>query len=255
MGISVILNGYRRGHRMKEQYEAIMNQTVKPSEVMLWYNNPGEGHELNYELVQKIPSAVCNVNLGVWARFAFAFMARQDTIAVFDDDTIPGRRWLENCVETMKTREGLLGTVGLLYLDPPPADSPLTSYNTPYEKIGWVPGGRRDHAVEVDFVGHSWFFRKEWLSVFWREQPPPKYAVCGEDMHFSFMLQKYAGLKTYVPPHPENRPEEWGSVKGDDYGSDAHSIWRSNRGFKFLMNDYFIEQRKRGWKLVQERRR
>ncbi len=108
-------------------------------------------------------------------------------------------------------------------------------------------------------VGHSWFFKKEWLSHMWREQPDPKYNTCGEDMHFSYMLQKYAGIKTFVPPHPKNDKEMWGSIKGAQYGGDANSLWESNQRsvegvpFRALMNEYFHNQRMKGWKLVYEK--
>jgi hypothetical protein len=92
-----------------------------------------------------------------------------------------------------------------------------------------------------------------------RELPDPKYNTCGEDMHFSYMLQKYAGIKTYVPPHPRSDMEMWGSLKGGTYGGDANSLWESNQRsvegvpFKQLMNQYFNEQRQKGWKLVNEK--
>ena len=92
-----------------------------------------------------------------------------------------------------------------------------------------------------------------------RELPDPKYNTCGEDMHFSYMLQKYAGSKTFVPPHPRSDIEMWGSTKGATYGGDANSLWESNQRsvdgtpFKQLMNQYFNEQRQKGWKLVNEK--
>ena len=108
-------------------------------------------------------------------------------------------------------------------------------------------------------VGHSWFFKKEWLSYFSRELPDPKYNTCGEDMHFSYMLQKYANIPTFVPPHPRDDMELWGSLKGGEYGGDANSLWTSNQTnvegtpFRQVMNEYFREQRLKGWKLVNER--
>jgi hypothetical protein len=118
--ITVILNGYKRGDNLNEQLEALKNQTVKPDEILLWYNNPGDNDLLNYDIGTEIPVAYCNYNFGVWARFYFAMNARNPYVCVFDDDTIPGERWLENCMETMKTNEGLLGSVGLLYPNPLP---------------------------------------------------------------------------------------------------------------------------------------
>jgi hypothetical protein len=126
-------------------------------------------------------------------------------------------------------------------------------------RVGWPDGGNNKHTLEVDLVGHSWFFKKEWLSHMWREIPNPKYNTCGEDMHFSYMLQKYAGIKTYVPPHPNDDKEMWGSIKGSQYGGDANSLWESNQRsvegvpFRALMNEYFHNQRLKGWKLVYEK--
>ena len=255
--ITAILNGYKRGDNLNEQLEALRNQTVPPDEILLWYNNPGDNDLLNYDIGSEIPVAYCNYNFGVWARFYYAFNALNPYVVIFDDDTIPGKRWLENCMETMKTHEGLLGTVGLIYPQPkPPHES---SYFEPYVRVGWPKKGNHHEPVQVDFVGHSWFFKKEWLPFLVRELPNPKYNICGEDMHFSYMLQKYAGIKTYVPPHPSDDTELWGSLKGGKYGGDENSIWESNqKGFdgtpsKLLMNQYFREQRMKGWKLIYEK--
>ena len=130
--ITVILNGYKRGNQLNEQLEALSKQTVKPTEILVWYNNPGN-NDINYEIGTQVPVAYCNYNFGVWARFAYAFMAKNPYVCVFDDDTIPGVKWLENCLKTMETHEGLLGTVGLLYQNPlPPHQS---SYYEPYRRF------------------------------------------------------------------------------------------------------------------------
>lgn len=255
--ITVILNGYKRGKNLNEQLEAIKKQTIQPTEILLWYNNPGDNELINYEIGTEIPVAYCNYNFGVWARFYYAFNAINPYVCVFDDDTIPGERWLENCLNTMKQREALLGTVGLLYPSPlPPQHS---SYYEHYLRLGWPVAGNNERPIQVDLVGHSWFFKKEWLSYMVRELPDPKYNTCGEDMHFSYMLQKYAGIPTIVPPHPQNDKSLWGSIKGATYGGDSASLWESNQvgidgtPFKHLMNQYFREQRLKGWKLVNEK--
>lgn len=253
--ISVILNGYKRGKNLKEQVDALNSGSVKPSEIMLWYNAPEDQSEVNYEIMESVPTAFCNLNLGVWARFAFALNAHHEFVCVFDDDTIPGSRWLENCLTTINTHNGLLGTVGLLYPVPNPPEH--SSYFERYVRFGWIDSGNNDKVVEVDLVGHSWFFRKEWLSHFWREIPDMnKYKIAREDMHFSYMLQKYAGIKTYVPPHPRNDKSLWGSIKGE-YGGDTASLWensvKGNNDFHRILHEAFREQRMSGWKLVNEK--
>ena len=99
--ITVILNGFRRAKNLNEQLEALQNQTIKPDEILLWYNNPNNGTEPNYDIGTKIPTAYCNYNWGVWARFYFALNAKNPYICVFDDDTIPGKKWLENCFRSL----------------------------------------------------------------------------------------------------------------------------------------------------------
>jgi hypothetical protein len=250
--ITVILNGYKRGSNLDEQYKALQEQTLQPSEILLWYNNPGTPQGYNTEIGSKIPTAYCTANFGVWARFAFALLAKNEYVCIFDDDTIPGRKWLENCYTTINTTgPGLLGTVGLKYMDPN-----SYSYYNRYIRCGWP--NPNSQAQQVDLVGHSWFFRKEWLSDYWRELPEPEYNICGEDMHFSYILQKYRGINTFVPPHPPEDKEMWGSVKGSEYGADEHSLWETNQPatngtpFKLLMDKYFKEQRKKGWRLIAD---
>ncbi len=253
--ISIILNGYKRPANLNEQYKSLIEQTIKPKQILLWYNQPQSG-VVNEGIGKRIPTAYSTVNLGVWARFAYALNAKSQFICVFDDDTIPGKQWLQNCLTVMQENEGLLGTIGLLYTKPVDPNSNRSSYNQPYIRYGWA--NPNEEVKQVDFVGHCWFFKREWLSYFWRELPNPKYNICGEDMHFSYMLQKYAGIKTYVPPHPKGNIQMWGSIKGYTYGMDRHALSISNQSsqqgipFNSLMNQYYIMQRKKGWKLINE---
>ena len=112
--ISVILNGYKRPHALKEQYEAVKAQTVGDVDVMFWGNyDKSSMDKFPPEVIEKCVTAFCNKNLGVWARFAFALNSFSQYICVLDDDTIPGAKWLENCLDTSKTHSGLLGCRGV----------------------------------------------------------------------------------------------------------------------------------------------
>jgi len=258
-GITVIMNGYKRPW-LQEQLNAINNQSVKPKEILLWYNFPGDGHLINMEVSQKCKTAICNHNFGVWARFAFALNAKYKYVCVFDDDTIPGKRWLENCLNESNKQQGLYGTRGIRY-------GSKQTYYGPNTIFGWsTPNCRaitNNETVEVDIVGHSWFFEKNFLSSYWRELPDPEYIFCGEDMHFSYAIQKYLGLKTYVPPHPANDMDLWGSIKGEEYGGGMTSLWVGNPRLELspgniksnhdLMDEYYIKQCNKGWRLVNER--
>lgn len=242
--ITVILNGYKRPQRLKEQIEAINKQTIAPTNIFYWQNSVN-GVSYDNETSNKCISAYCNVNFGVWSRFAYALNARTNWICIFDDDTIPGSRWLENCISTYETHPGLLGTIGILFGD----DSYYYEKTKKVKRIGWDNPNRE--TTQVDIVGHSWFFHRDMLTYFWRELPPITHNyLVGEDIHFSHMLQKYSEYKTWVPPHPPDNRELWGSLKGWEYGNDnvatagagEHAIplmvqyikMSCDNGFKFL---------------------
>lgn len=251
--ITVILNGYKRGYNLNEQLNAIKNQTVKPNEILLWYNHPGDDNLVNYDIINDIPTALNNINYGVWARFAFALNAKSEYVCIFDDDTIPGKKWLENCLNTIEENAdiGLLGTVGLLYTMPPEPSSKYDSYFHHYLRFGWPHPNK--NTVQVDLVGHCWFFKKIHLSKFWSEFPDMQYfKTCGEDMHFSYTLQK-KGFKTCVPPHPSDDMEMWGSIKGSELGG-KDSLWTQGpTNQRSLVDEYFKLLRSKNWRLINDR--
>ena len=238
--ISVVLNAYKRTDYLALQLDAIENQTIKPHEIFVWQN---AGGEIDKNLMHRFIIARCSENLGVWARFAFALNVRADYICIFDDDTIPGNRWFENCLNTLKEYDGLLGTRGLRYHS--------TKRYHPFEHYGW--GNPNDETVQVDIVGHAWFFRREYLSFFWSEMPPiESNYIAGEDIHFSYMLQKF-GIGTYVPPHPKNDKNLWGSLPehGLKIGTDNNAISSSQTALSRFDNAlrYYT---KNGFKLFRE---
>jgi GT2 family glycosyltransferase len=235
--ITVILNGYKRPQFLKEQIHAIKNQTVPVKEIMVWLNNT-EGFDV--DLLNSVTTVSSNKNFGVWARFAFALNAKTEYICIFDDDTIPGNMWFENCLNTIKTHEGLLGTIGLIYETP-------NSY-MPYTRYGW--DNPNNTTQKVDIVGHCWFFKREWLSTFWRELPPSDLTMVGEDMHFSYMIQKYLQLGTYVPPHPMDNREMWGSLKGWEMGTEPNALSFISTNIN-LMNHYHNELLTKGFNLIK----
>jgi GT2 family glycosyltransferase len=262
--VSVVLSGFRRLHYLPEQLAAVRAQTVPPAEILVWNNDPDDGtpRDGTWQITHEgTRAAHASCNFGVWARFAYALNAKSPYVCVFDDDTVPGPRWIESCLRHMSEREALYGTIGILYTNPQPpwsAGQPGgCSYYESQVKIGWYDTGNRDFPAEVDLVGHAWFFKRAWLSTFWRELPPPDVTLCGEDMHFSFMLQKYLGVPTIVPPHPSSDRSVWGSVKGE-LGMDEHSLWNRDPAtktgtFRADMDKFFQQQRRKGWRLVNER--
>ena len=197
--ITVVLNGYKRQEFLNYQINAVKIQTIKPKEILIWNN----GDYINSRDFDKnIFVANSSKNFGVWSRFSFALNAETEYICVLDDDTMPGKRFFENCLSTMQISPGLLGARGLRFFS--------ENRYQPHKSFGW--DNPNEELKVVDIVGHAWFFKRDWLCYFWRELPLYNSSrLVGEDIHFSYTLKKYAGVKTIVPPHPLKNREFWGS--------------------------------------------
>lgn len=199
--VTVILNVYKRPQHLEEQYNSIINQTHKPESIIIWNNNNTEFDFTKYKTLTTFVD--CSKNLGVWARFIMALNANTEYICLFDDDTIPGSKWLETCISTIKNYDGLLGTIGVIF------KCGRKEYVT-LKRHGWAEPN--ENIEEVDIVGHSWFTKREHLMKLVSELPnTQQFYRWGEDIYLSYMLQKHLHLKTYVPPHKPNQIEEWGS--------------------------------------------
>ena len=248
--IRVILNGYKRGHTLKEQYEAIKSQTVDDTEVLFWGNiiDADDIEDFPASVVNKCTSAVANKNLGTWGRFMFALMAKNKYVCVIDDDTIPGSKWFENCLATMETHRGVLSPRGAIMNLGHDRDYP---FGESYKPVGWCDPN--DEPVRVDMGCHSWFFERDWLRAFWLEMPQTLPQNFGEDTHISYAVKKHIGLNTYVPPHPKDDMEMWGSKPetGHKYGEDGNGISETPGGLPG-MNSYWNFVRDNGYQIIAE---
>ena len=232
--VSVVLNLYKRPENLEIQLDAVSNQTLKPREILLYQDGTGDTVKIPENLKSRFNLIEINPeNVGVWGRFDFAMrMATCKYVCVFDDDTIPGTRWLENCHTEMTKQEGLYGTIGII-LEKPELYPNVNKGS--HFRVGWQ--GNLNHTVEVDFVGHSWFFKREWLPcLFNAPLELRKYKLVGEDMSFSYQLLTEKNIKTYVPPHYKRNKEFHGSLKkyANDMGSSNEAISLNSANVKMM---------------------
>lgn len=231
-GITAILTGYNRPLSIHAVHAAVETQTIKPDDIWVWYNR---GTEPQVEC-DNSKIVMCNHNFGFYSRFALALLAKTEYVALFDDDTVPGPRWFENCMETMQTHEGILGTVGIRLTG--------KSYQNHF-RFGWPRP--LTEPVDVDLAGHAWFFRRDWLKYMWMDKPLT--FENGEDIHFAAQAQIHGGIKCYVPPHPSDDLDCWGSIHGDLLGSDNAASWRKNTSRHLSVRDAIVrDEITRGWK-------
>lgn len=236
MEITTILNGYNRAIYLNEQIRSIKNQTIKSSDILLWYN---KGETPQIKLSDDIKIAYCNYNFKFHGRFAFALLAKTEYVAIFDDDCIPGSRWFENCLESIKKCNGIIGTTGVVLNSNDYEDSYKIGYNATLN----------DNLEEVDLVGHAWFFKREWLQYMWYEYPISW--ENGEDIQFSYLCQKYGGINTYVAPHREADKDRWGNIKSY-YSADQFASYKK-QNHSTLRNEIVKKAIDQGWKTKKMR--
>jgi hypothetical protein len=240
--ITVILNMYRRPENIPMQVGAIKKQTVQPKQTWVWVNSHEDNKDFDRSTLNVDRIFDNDFNWKFYGRFAAALLADTEYIAIFDDDTVPGNQWFKNCLETMETHEGILGSAGVILKSP---------YYVQHDRCGWPT--QNEETTEVDLVGHAWFFKREWLSHLWSEKPTTW--DNGEDIQFSFLAQQKGGIKTYCPPHPTGDKSLHGSVLGNELGIDSKATSNNNE----TSHQQFFSERdgvvhnalQNGWKTVK----
>lgn len=245
--ITVILNVYNRPYTLEAQLDAIKNQTVKVDDenIWIWYNKGDAKQAAPKNPKHRI--YVCNKNTKFHGRYCVALLAQTKFVAMFDDDVIPGNRWFENCIKTINSEDenykpGLLGGSGVLL-------SKNEKYQ-PNNKVGWN-GYKYNSITPVDLVGHATFWKSEWTKYMWYEKPVSW--DNGEDIMFSYLLQKYGGINTYVPPHPINDRTMWSNIDENDIGSDENATWLHNPTHFSIRDNVVSTCIKNGWKIINNK--
>lgn len=241
--VTVILNAYRRPYNLKMQIEAIRNQTIPPKQIWLWINKHQDNDGFDFDSLNVDRIFHNDYNWKFYGRFAAALLADTEYVALYDDDTIPGSQWHENCLQTMGTHEGILGSAGIIL---------KSKEYINHDRCGWPT--QNNDITEVDLVGHSWFFKREWLRYLWQEKPTTW--DNGEDIQFAFMAKIHGGISTYCPAHPPGNKEMHGSILGNELGIDDKATSTNSS----VSHEQFFSQRdicvqaglKKGWKTVKD---
>ncbi len=241
--ITAILNVYRRPELLAKQVDILQKQSHPPDHIWIWQNKAPE--RIDLKIPKRCVHVQSNFNFLYHGRFALALLAQRHSeyVAIFDDDIMPGPRWLENCLASMKEKEGLYVGTGNRLLP-----NEFEGQKRPW--FGWR--GPSDQIEEVDYGGHCWFMKSDWLRYFWAE--PPVSLENAEDIQLSFALQKQAGIHTYCPPHPVDAPDLWSNTVGWQHGR-SEVASHKNPPTGITKRDWFRQRRqieqeciKRGWK-------
>eukprot|EP01041_Mallomonas_annulata_P001578 gene1578-3051_t len=101
-------------------------------------------------------------NFKYHGRFAAALLLTSTStstsayVMIMDDDTVPQCGWLALALETSQIHNAVVGPTGM-----------VLSRDQQY-----VVAPPTDYDMEVDYVGHCWLFRSDWVRYLWRDNVP-----------------------------------------------------------------------------------
>lgn len=193
MSLSVILNQWRRPY-LEMQLQHIYAQTTFGREFdehnVYVYQNESHVDIEPLRARYKFQHVHCkDNNFKYFGRFTLPLILDTEYVTVIDDDTMPGPRWFQNCLEHMVGENCVLIPEGRI----------ITKLQ-PFEDIGVMCQDARAEKQRVDFGMKGWFFRRDLIKTFW--QYTPHMLDTGEDIHLCAVARLYAGLKTYIPKCP-----------------------------------------------------
>ncbi len=234
--ISVIICLYKRASHLEEQIQALLQQTIKPIEIVVLQN---ETH-LNisdilasYPDIKRIKSDINSL----YTRWLMGYVCEGEYIAVMDDDCIIGHRWLENCLRCSQQHNCLVGPSGRIYKG--------NDYQGDrfFDRVGLEENFEirpYDTDVEVDWVCNSYFFKKDWIQFLTREPRYNNVQMSLDDIQLAKSLLKYGGIRTFVPNQPATSTELQGYLR-PEYGDDEHALWRQWEKHRGLRRAYLQE--------------
>ena len=219
----LVLTQYKRNN-IRKQLESVKNQSLKPDYVVVFQN---ENHLDISELKKEYDfiHMKSDYNTKYFGRFAACFTYQVDICIVMDDDIIPGAKCFESYINQCVELNGIIGGNGRI------------GYNN--NNILKRPNdtGNRSEAILVDFVGHLWCFKKEWLHYMFGIKPCTY--DTGEDMHFCYSSKILGNISCYVGKQVSN---ELSDTTNNRLAADEFASFKStSRDLRISVENYFIK--------------
>tara|TARA_A100001015_G_C14991814_1_gene714311 strand:- start:164 stop:895 length:732 start_codon:yes stop_codon:yes gene_type:complete len=242
MKICVLLTQYKRNH-LEEQLIHIKNQTKKPDFLVVFQN---ENH-INIENLKKKYDFIhvkSDFNTKFFGRFSYCFNIPADIFLIFDDDIIPGNKCIENYVNQCLKLNSIIGGNGRYgYLNKNNHYKFKIQGKNPLSNLKDI--GIRKLTL-VDFVGHLWCFKKEWLYYMFAIKPFTY--DTSEDMHFCFSSKLLGNINSYYGE--QLSINSCCDISMNKYADDKFSSYKTtNSKLREGVEKYFLSK---GLKLIEK---
>lgn len=221
----VVLTQYKRNH-LEKQLQQISNQTIKPDYIVVFQN---ESHVDITQLKERYDfiHIKSDYNTKYFGRFAACFTFPVDICMVLDDDIIPGNNCLKNYMEQCISLNAIIGGNGRFGI----SNSNKGKLHPPQDV-----GIRK--CLQVDFVGHLWCFKKEWLHYMFAIKPFTY--DTGEDMHLCFSSKVLGNVSAHVAKHSDLN--DMSDTANNKLSTDEFSSYKlTSPELRGNVEKYFIE--------------
>jgi hypothetical protein len=179
----VLLTQYKRNN-IELQLQQIKLQTLQPKYIIVFQNDNLVNINIK-ELKEKYNFLYVKseYNTKFFGRFAYCFTFDVKYCIIMDDDILPGRYCFENYLYQCYANNGLIGGNGRYCFDNK-------------NKLSLLKDTGNRKLILVDFIGHLWCFKKEWLYYMFSIKP---YTYdTGEDMHLCFTCKILGNINSYL---------------------------------------------------------
>lgn len=223
----VVLTQYKRNN-LEKQLSQIYNQTIRPDYVVVFQN---ENHEDISILKSKYNfiHIKSDYNTKFFGRFAYCFTFPVDICFVLDDDIIPGNNCLKHYMDQCISLNAIIGGNGRIAMNNP---------NKGRIKQPPDVGIRLENQL-VDFVGHLWCFKKDWLHHMFGTKPFT--FDTGEDMHFCFTSKLFGNIKSFTAK--QTSYDDMADITHNKLARDPHASYVTTpKSLRFDTEKYFMDR-------------
>lgn len=241
--LTVVLGYHARPDVIEPQQRLLIAQSVTPQAVIAWLNPHAHIRIPPHVLatLMRMPCVQPNVDMGPWMRWGVASQCPTEFVAVLDDDTMPGPRWLEAAIARLQSGNefDIVAAGGLLYSSDHSSDARLVGPEVPPAE-----------EVDVDVGRGGWVMRTATARLI-ASQPRP-IETLSTGLHIASVAQEQEALTT-VLPYGRDRAT-WGMLepprREGSVGAHIDQDFMAQRvphGSDELREMIFRAYRKEGW--------
>lgn len=231
--VTTVLSVVNRPEYLPSQLDCIENQSIT-SDIFLIWRNP-QKYNLDFPAIT-YHSESPHFN-SLYGRFYNSLHIQTPYVFICDDDLLPGRKYLERCIEFSKKNNDnvVVSSFGLVF----PKNAREYKPTTRLSQNIFL-----QHPFKVDMGGQGWFMKTELIKYFLHR--PPLELNTGEDLHFSFCLYEN-NIPIYVLDKDKKNKETWQDITLGERGMDEKAQYKSNKNHFPLRNALVSKYVELGW--------